>query len=123
MSGNGVRRHAEEYRRSMEHPEEFWLAASALVDWDHAPTRALDDSAASHLPLVPRRHPQRERQRARPLGRGRARRSGGARLRLGDDRLEADVHLRRLLHEVSLFAGVLRNNGVGRATASRSTCR
>ena len=34
------------YRRSLEDPEAFWLAAAEAVDWDNAPTRALDDSAA-----------------------------------------------------------------------------
>src|SRR6266545_3908634 len=34
------------YRASLSDPEGFWLAAAAAIDWDTAPTRALDDSAA-----------------------------------------------------------------------------
>jgi propionyl-CoA synthetase len=34
------------YRRSLEDPEGFWLDAARAIDWDRAPTRALDDSAA-----------------------------------------------------------------------------
>jgi propionyl-CoA synthetase len=36
----------EEYQRSIEDPEGFWLAAAKAIDWTTAPTRALDDSAA-----------------------------------------------------------------------------
>jgi propionyl-CoA synthetase len=36
----------EQYRRSLEDPEGFWLDAAAAIDWEQAPTRALDDSAA-----------------------------------------------------------------------------
>jgi propionyl-CoA synthetase len=34
------------YRRSLEDPEGFWLDAARAIDWERAPTRALDDSAA-----------------------------------------------------------------------------
>ena len=36
----------EQYRRSLEDPEGFWLEAAGAIDWERAPTRALDDSAA-----------------------------------------------------------------------------
>ena len=38
--------YAEEYRRSIEDPEGFWLTAAQALDWENPPTRALDDSAA-----------------------------------------------------------------------------
>ncbi|MEU2207202.1 propionyl-CoA synthetase [Streptomyces hygroscopicus] len=38
--------YAAEYRRSLEDPEGFWLDAARAIDWDVAPTRALDDSRA-----------------------------------------------------------------------------
>ncbi|HKD99293.1 MAG TPA: AMP-binding protein [Micromonosporaceae bacterium] len=38
--------YADAYRRSMADPEAFWLDAAAAVDWDRAPTTALDASAA-----------------------------------------------------------------------------
>ncbi|MEU5840681.1 propionyl-CoA synthetase [Rhodococcus sp. NPDC047139] len=34
------------FRRSIEDPEEFWLEAAQAVEWESAPTRALDDSSA-----------------------------------------------------------------------------
>ncbi|HEX2132465.1 MAG TPA: propionyl-CoA synthetase [Actinophytocola sp.] len=34
------------YRRSLDDPEGFWLAAAEAVDWTTPPTRALDDSRA-----------------------------------------------------------------------------
>lgn len=34
------------YRASVENPEQFWLEAARAVDWETAPTRALDDSGA-----------------------------------------------------------------------------
>ena len=36
----------EEYQRSIEDPEGFWLDAAKAIDWTTAPTRALDASAA-----------------------------------------------------------------------------
>ena len=36
----------EQYRRSLEDPEGFWLEAAGAIDWERAPTRALDYSAA-----------------------------------------------------------------------------
>ncbi|QNS05142.1 propionyl-CoA synthetase [Streptomyces xanthii] len=36
----------EVFRASTEDPEGFWLAAAGAIDWDVAPTRALDDSRA-----------------------------------------------------------------------------
>ena len=38
--------YADTYRRSIDDPEGFWLEAARAVDWETAPTRALDDSAA-----------------------------------------------------------------------------
>jgi propionyl-CoA synthetase len=36
----------EEYRRSLDDPEGFWLEAAGAIDWQTAPSRGLDDSAA-----------------------------------------------------------------------------
>ncbi|MGC0423201.1 propionyl-CoA synthetase [Embleya sp. AB8] len=38
--------YASAYRRSLDDPEGFWLAAAEAIDWITPPTRALDDSAA-----------------------------------------------------------------------------
>ena len=35
-----------EHRRSLEDPEGFWLEAAGAIDWEQAPTRALDGSEA-----------------------------------------------------------------------------
>lgn len=43
-AGNG--RYAKEHKRSIADPEGFWLEQSALIDWDHDPTIALDSSEA-----------------------------------------------------------------------------
>jgi propionyl-CoA synthetase len=39
-------RYADEYRRSLDDPEGFWLDAAAAIDWDTPPSRALDASNA-----------------------------------------------------------------------------
>jgi len=39
-------RYDDIYRRSLEHPEEFWAEAAAAIDWDEPWTRVLDDSRA-----------------------------------------------------------------------------
>ncbi|MFD4183107.1 AMP-binding protein, partial [Rhodococcus sp. NPDC058514] len=46
MRGHESMSYAEAYRESVEQPESFWLNAAAALDWDVAPTRALDDSDA-----------------------------------------------------------------------------
>jgi propionyl-CoA synthetase len=38
--------YAEVYRGALQDPERFWLTAASAVDWDVAPSRALDDSRA-----------------------------------------------------------------------------
>ncbi|MGW9209562.1 propionyl-CoA synthetase [Embleya sp. NPDC055664] len=38
--------YASAYRRSLDDPDGFWLAAAEAIDWITPPTRALDDSAA-----------------------------------------------------------------------------
>jgi propionyl-CoA synthetase len=40
--------YAEEYRRSLEEPDGFWLEAAEAIEWTRMPTRALDDT---HAPL------------------------------------------------------------------------
>jgi propionyl-CoA synthetase len=39
-------RYADEYRRSLDDPEGFWLDAAGAIDWDTPPTHALDASNA-----------------------------------------------------------------------------
>ena len=39
-------KYLEMYERSVKDPEGFWLEAATEIDWEVAPTRALDDSAA-----------------------------------------------------------------------------
>ena len=112
MAGNGVRRHAEEYRRSIESPDEFWLEASALIGWRHAPTRALDQSAAPIYRWFPDGILNvSENALDRWVAAGR-----GDQVALAYDSAmtgsKRTFTYRELLHEVSLFAGVLRNNGV-----------
>ena len=38
--------YAEEYRRSLDDRDRFWLDAADAIEWTRPPTRALDDSAA-----------------------------------------------------------------------------
>jgi propionyl-CoA synthetase len=38
--------YAEQYRRSLDDPEGFWLDAARAIDWERRPSRALDASAA-----------------------------------------------------------------------------
>ena len=36
--------YAEEYRRSLDDRDRFWLEAADAIEWTRPPTRALDDS-------------------------------------------------------------------------------
>ncbi|EME22999.1 propionyl-CoA synthetase [Rhodococcus triatomae] len=45
-AGHGNGAYADAFAESVTDPESFWLHAAEVIDWDHAPTRALDDSAA-----------------------------------------------------------------------------
>ncbi|MCD2443651.1 AMP-binding protein [Agromyces sp. SYSU K20354] len=112
MADTDVRRHADEYRRSIESPDEFWLEASALLDWRHAPERALDDSAAPIYRWFPDGILNvSENALDRWVAAGR-----GDQVALAYDSAmtgsKRTFTYRELLHEVALFAGVLRNNGV-----------
>ena len=42
--GGDVGAYEEQYRRSLDDPEAFWLDAARAIDWQTAPTRALDAS-------------------------------------------------------------------------------
>ncbi|GAA1807975.1 AMP-binding protein [Agromyces neolithicus] len=112
MTETNVRRHADEYRRSIESPDEFWLEASALVDWRHAPTRALDDSAAPIYRWFPDgvlNVSENALDRWVTAGRGDQVALAYDSAMTGSKRT---FTYRELLHEVARFAGVLRNNGV-----------
>src|SRR5262245_16099455 len=40
----GMSAYAEEYRRSLDDRDRFWLDAAEAIEWTRRPTRALDDS-------------------------------------------------------------------------------
>ena len=100
------------YTRSLADPEGFWLAAAEAIDWETAPTRALDDSAAPIYRWFPDGvlntcHNALDRHVA--AGRG-------EQLALIHDSpvtgMKATFSYRELRDEVALFAGVLSGLGV-----------
>ncbi|WP_448003690.1 AMP-binding protein [Agromyces bauzanensis] len=112
MSTSTTRGYTHEYRRSMEHPEEFWLEASGLVDWYRAPGRALDGSTAPIYRWFP---DGTLNVSANALDRWVAAGRGDQVALAYDSAMTGSKRTftyAELLHEVSLFAGVLRNNGI-----------
>ena len=106
--------YAEQYRRSLDDPDGFWLEAARAVDWTRRPTRALDDSAA---PLY-RWFPDGELNTAhnaldRHVDAGR----GEQDALLWDSPVTGSKRrytYRELRDEVATFAGALRGLGVGK---------
>ncbi len=105
--------YAEIYRRSLATPEQFWLGAADTVDWDRAPTRALDDSAAPLYRWFPDgylntchnaldRHVENGRGDHTALIHHSAYGDGVSRFSYAE-----------LTDQVARFAGVLRDHGVG----------
>ncbi|MCK0089492.1 propionyl-CoA synthetase [Rhodococcus sp. F64268] len=100
------------FRRSVEDPESFWLAAAQDVEWDTAPTRALDDTRAPSYRWFP---DGTLNTSVNALDRH-VRAGNGDRPALIWD--SAMVPAKRtytyseLLGEVATFAGVLRDQGV-----------
>jgi propionyl-CoA synthetase len=114
MGTTETRTYADEYRRSIEDPEGFWLEASGLVDWITPPARALDDSTAPIYRWFP---DGTLNVSANALDRWVAAGRGGQVALAYDSAMTGSKRTftyAELLHEVSLFAGVLRNRGVER---------
>lgn len=104
--------YAEAFRRSVEQPEQFWLEAAEAVDWDVAPTRALDSSSAPMYRWYPDAtmntcHNALDRHVA--AGRGEQAALIYDSAMLGTTRTYSYA---QLLDEVSRFAGVLTAQGI-----------
>lgn len=104
--------YADAYRESMDQPEKFWLDAAQAVDWDVAPTSALDDSAAPVYRWFPGASLNTSFNALdRHVRDGR----GDQAALIFDSAMvptKATYTYAELLQEVSLFAGVLRDQGV-----------
>ena len=110
--GYAAESYAQSYARSLEDPEGFWLEAAALVDWDTAPQRALDDSGAPLYRWFPDGRlntSYNALDRHVAAGRGEADALIYDSAMLGTSRTYS---YRELLAEVEIFAGVLRGLGV-----------
>jgi propionyl-CoA synthetase len=106
--------YAKTYRRSLTDPEGFWLEAAGAIDWEQAPSRALDDSRPPFFRWFPDgvlntcynaldRHVLSGR--------------GDQDAVIWDSAMTGTVThwtYRELLDKVSLFAGGLRARGVGK---------
>ncbi|MRX43487.1 AMP-binding protein [Agromyces kandeliae] len=104
--------YADEYRRSMEDPEGFWLDAAGLIDWMRTPARALDAGAAPLYRWFP---DGTLNVSANALDRWVAAGRGDQVALAYDSAMTGSKRsftYSELLHEVELFAGVLRRNGV-----------
>jgi propionyl-CoA synthetase len=109
-----VTRYESVYRRSLEHPEEFWAEAANGIDWDEPPARILDDSRAPFYRwLTGGRLNTAYNALDRHVERGRA-----DQLALVYDSPVTDTKrtytYRELSDEVATFAGALREQGVER---------
>ncbi|QVQ50274.1 propionyl-CoA synthetase [Spiractinospora alimapuensis] len=104
--------YASVYERSLSDPEGFWLEAARSVDWERAPTRALDDSA----PPFYRWFPDGELNTCynaldRHVVAGRADQTA----LIWDSAMTGQVQrwtYAQLLERVAAFAGALRQRGV-----------
>ena len=106
--------YAQEFARSTDDPEGFWLDAARGVDWIDAPTRALDDSAAP----IYRWYPDASLNTSvNALDRHVAAGRGEQDALIWDSAMTGAVRTytyRQLLDEVARFAGVLAAQGVGK---------
>ncbi|RRO18937.1 propionyl-CoA synthetase [Saccharopolyspora rhizosphaerae] len=106
--------YAENYRRSLEDREGFWLDAAQAIDWERAPSRALDDSDA---PMY-RWFPDGELNTCFNALDRHVRDGRGEQPALVWDSAMTEVvqtwTYRELLEAVARFAGALRAQGVGR---------
>ncbi|GAB1515396.1 propionyl-CoA synthetase [Actinophytocola sp. KF-1] len=102
------------YRRSLAAPEAFWLAAAESIDWETAPARALDDTTAPLYRWFPDGvlntcHNALDRH----VAGGRADQTA----LVYDSPVtgsKASFTYRELRDEVAVFAGALRDLGVGK---------
>ncbi len=102
------------YRRSLADPEAFWLAAAESIDWETPPSRALDDSTAPLYRWFPDGvlntcHNALDRH----VAGGRADQTA----LIYDSPVtasKASFTYRELRDEVAVFAGALRDLGVGK---------
>jgi propionyl-CoA synthetase len=107
-----ARAYREVYAASTENPETFWLDAAAAIDWATPPLRALDDSTAP----VYRWFPDAELNTCfNALDRHVLGGLGDTTALIYDSAMtgvKKQFTYSELLHEVSLFAGVLTAQGV-----------
>lgn len=100
------------FRRSVEDPESFWLEAARGVDWDVAPTRALDDTQAPSYRWFPDGSLNTS---VNALDRHVAAGAGDRTALIWDSAMvpaKKTYTYAELLDEVATFAGVLRDQGV-----------
>lgn len=106
--------YANIYAASLGDPEQFWLSAASAISWSHVPRKALDDS---HPPFY-RWFPDAELNTCYNALDRHIEAGHGDRLALVYDSPVAGQAARysysSLREEVSLFAGVLRDLGVGK---------
>ncbi|MGV9792953.1 propionyl-CoA synthetase [Gordonia sp. NPDC003422] len=106
-------RYAEAFSQAKDDRESFWLDAAKGVDWEVAPTRALDDSA----PPIYRWFPDGTLNTCHnALDRHVAAGNGDRTALVWDSAMVGEVRhytYAALLDEVSRFAGVLAGRGVG----------
>lgn len=102
----------EAFRQSVEDPEAFWLEAAKAVDWDTAPTRALDDTHAPSYRWFP---DGTLNTSVNALDRHVAAGAGDRTALIWDSAMvpaKKTYTYAELLDEVATFAGVLRDQGV-----------
>lgn len=102
----------EAFRQSVEDPESFWLEAARGVDWDVAPTRALDDTQAPSYRWFPDGSLNTS---VNALDRHVAAGAGDRTALIWDSAMvpaKKTYTYAELLDEVATFAGVLRDQGV-----------
>ncbi|GHD08926.1 AMP-binding protein [Zhihengliuella salsuginis] len=105
--------YAETYRAAAADPEGFWLAAARGIEWEQAPTRAVDDRRAPLYRWFP---DGRLNVCANALDRHVAAGRGDAAALVYDSAMTDDSRTytySELLDEVAGFAGVLAGLGVG----------
>lgn len=112
-----------EHRRSIEHPEDFWAEAAAEIDWDTGWNAVLDDrSAPFYRWFTGGRLNTCHNALDRHVDGGRAEQAA-----LVYDspvtQTQRTLTYRELRDETALFAGALASHGIGKGTASSSTCR
>lgn len=111
--GMAMGRYIEAFTRAADDREGFWLDAAAAVDWVKPPTSALDDSAAPFYRWFP---DATLNTCANALDRHVAAGHGDRTALIWDSAMVGEVRrysYAELLDEVSRFAGVLTEQGIG----------